>query len=208
MAQPSYALFVTVQPVIRYVYCSTSDQPKARRYMAKWVDTGLCSWPDISSENGILRSSSNAEGITQAPRLSMESLRGPEKEDSDTSARILVVDDETVVCRALESLLAQAGHQAKSCLSGQEAIAKLRNRSFDLVITDLSMPSIGGLDVLKKGQELDLYCKVIVITGHTPLESVVQVMNLGACDCISKRLNIDEIRVVVDSPYGGAKWYW
>lgn len=137
----------------------------------------------------------------------MESLREAQKEGSDTSARVLVVHDETVACRALESLLTEAGHQVQSCLSGQEVIAKLKKRSFDLVIADLSMPGIDGLDVLKKGQELDLSCEVIVITGRTPLESVVQVMNMGACDCISNRLNTDEIRVVVDSPYGGAKWY-
>lgn len=85
-------------------------------------------------------------------------------------------------------------------------MSKLKQGPLDLVTTDQGMPHIDGLDVLRKAQELDTPCEVMVVTGHAALESVGHVVNLGACDGICKRLNIDEIRVVVDSPHGGAEW--
>lgn len=55
----------------------------------------------------------------------------------------------------------------QSCLSGQEAVARLKDGSFDLVITDRSLPVIDGLDVLRQAKELDPTCELIVVTGHT-----------------------------------------
>jgi diguanylate cyclase (GGDEF)-like protein len=121
-----------------------------------------------------------------------------EGESGDAPAKILVVDDEEAVCSFLESLLIQAGHQVLTCLSGQEAITKLRKGSFDLVITDLRMPDVDGLSVLRETKELDPFCEVIVITGYASVQSAVEVMKLGAYDYIGKPFNIEHIRVVVD----------
>lgn len=154
-----------------------------------------------------MRSSTNSDGTVRLLSESIECIGAVEKEDSRTPARILVVDHELATCTAFESLLTEAGHKVQSCLSGRVAMAKLKQSSPDFVDMDLSMPSIDGSDVLKKAQELGPVCEVIVITGHAAPQSVVQVMNLGACGCIRKRLDIDEIRVVIDSPHGGAEWH-
>lgn len=113
-------------------------------------------------------------------------------------ARILVVDADEVECRFLESLLIGAGHTAESCLTPQKPIAKLKGAPFDLVITDLKIPGVHGLDLLREAKELDPFCEVIVITGYASEESVMEAMKLSACDYISKPFNIDQIRRVVD----------
>ena len=84
------------------------------------------------------------------------------------------------------------------CGGGQEAIAKLEEDSFDLIITDLKMPGVDGIGVLRKAKELDPLCEVIVITAYASVESAVEVMKLGAYDYISKPFNVDRIRIVVD----------
>jgi diguanylate cyclase (GGDEF)-like protein len=145
-----------------------------------------------------MRLASGADDVKEASGESMESIRQIGRGDKDSPARILVVDDEMVACRALESMLIDAGYQVQSCVSGQEAIIKLSNSSFDVVITDLSMSSIDGAEVLTRARESDPFCEVIVVTGHAPLESVAEVMKLGAYDCISKTFDIDRIRPVLD----------
>jgi diguanylate cyclase (GGDEF)-like protein len=131
----------------------------------------------------------------------MQCVRQVGRGDSETSARILLVEDETVARKALESMLVEAGHQVQSCLTGQQAMARLKEDSFDLVITDLSLPVIDGLDVLRRAKELDPTCEVILVISHANLESIAGVMRLGACNCIGKPFNTaetkDEITVAV-----------
>lgn len=144
------------------------------------------------------RSLRNARETIKASKEGLESRKGAEKEGGHNPARILVLDDDEVECRVLESLLVGAGHHVESCLSGQEAIAKLKEGSFDLVITDLKMPGVDGLDVLREAKELDPRCEVIVITAYDSVESAVEAMKLGAYDCMVKPFNIDQIRMVLD----------
>lgn len=120
------------------------------------------------------------------------------EERPDTSPRILVVDDEEVVCRFLKRLLSGSGHQVETSFSGQDAIARLEQDSFDLVITDLKMPGVDGIGVLRRAKELDPFCEVMVITAYASVESAVEVMKLGAYDYISKPFNVDRIRLIVE----------
>jgi diguanylate cyclase (GGDEF)-like protein len=142
--------------------------------------------------------SDSPEKVVESLEEGQEVTESAEEESSDTPARILVVDDEEVVCRFLESLLTRVGHQVQTCLSGREAIAKLREGSVDLVITDLKMPAVDGLSVLREAKQLDPFCEVIIITAYGSVESAVEVMKLGAYDYIAKPFNIEHVRVVVD----------
>jgi len=121
-----------------------------------------------------------------------------EEETKESPPRILVVDDEEVVCRFLKRVLDGDRRDVDVCHSGPEAIARLEEDSFDLVITDLKMPGVDGIGVLGKAKELDPLCEVIVITAYASVESAVEVMKLGAYDYISKPFNVDRIRLVVD----------
>ncbi len=123
----------------------------------------------------MIGSSSKAEGTIKACKEGMEAIREAEKEGGDTPARILVANDEEVGCRVLESLLIGAGHQVQRCLSGQEAIAELKEGSFDLVITDLKTPGVDGLDVLGGKGVGPVLREVILITACASVESAVRI---------------------------------
>ncbi len=121
-----------------------------------------------------------------------------EEQRGERLPRILVVDDEEVVCRFLKRVLDGSRREVQVCNGGQEAIARLENESFDLVITDLKMPGVDGMAVLARAKQLDPLCEVVVITAYASVESAVEVMKLGAYDYISKPFNVDRIRLVVD----------
>ena len=116
----------------------------------------------------------------------------------DPQQRILVVDDDEAVCLMLSRALDGAAHHIEMANGGQEAIDRLRDNSFDLIITDLKMPAVDGVEVLRKAKELDPRCEVIVITGYASVKSAVEVMKLGAYDYISKPFNLERIRFLVD----------
>jgi len=138
------------------------------------------------------------EEVVRAPTEDAEASVLSTEEGSGFLTKILVVDDEEVVCRFLEKLLEGGGHDVHISLGGQDAIVRLEEDSFDLVITDLKMPGVDGVGVLRKAKELDPLCEVIVITAYASVESAVEVMKVGAYDYISKPFNIDHIRLVVD----------
>jgi two-component system cell cycle response regulator len=116
----------------------------------------------------------------------------------DRQQRILVVDDDEAVCGFLKRVLEGAGHHVEVSNGGPDAIHRLEKASFDLVITDLKMPGVDGMGVLRKARELDPHREVIVITGYVSVTSAVEVMKLGAYDYISKPFNLERIKFLVD----------
>jgi diguanylate cyclase (GGDEF)-like protein len=146
--------------------------------------------------------------MTSPPRTADDAAahlnQGPDATESHEEAReerlprILVVDDEEVVCRFLKRVLDGDRRHVEVAHGGPEAITRLEEDSFDLVITDLKMPGVDGIGVLSKAKELDPLCEVVVITAYASVESAVEVMKLGAYDYISKPFNVDRIRLVVD----------
>jgi diguanylate cyclase (GGDEF)-like protein len=117
---------------------------------------------------------------------------------SDRSAKILVVDAETSVCDLLGSLRTRMGFEVMTCPNGQDAMERLRKDSFDVVVTELALPGVDGLNLLAKVKELNPYCEEVVVTGCPSAASAVKAMKLGACDYVSKPLNMDQLRSVVD----------
>ena len=110
---------------------------------------------------------------------------------------ILLVDDEQPIREALLLLLKNADYRISGCGSGQEAIQHLKNEQFDIVVTDLFLPDITGIDILKKAKELSPAIEVILITGHASAETAVRAMKEGAFDYITKPLNIEELRLII-----------
>ncbi len=110
---------------------------------------------------------------------------------------ILLVDDEQPIREALLLLLKNAEYRISGCGSGQEAVQHLENEQFDIVVTDLFLPDITGIDILKKAKELSPAIEVILITGHASAETAVRAMKEGAFDYITKPLNIEELRVII-----------
>jgi two-component system, NtrC family, response regulator AtoC len=111
--------------------------------------------------------------------------------------RILVVDDERSLRLALKGLLSKEGYQVETASSGEEAIALVQPGAFHVVITDLSMDGVGGMQVLEHAHNVDPECAVIMITAYGSEKIAVQAMKLGAADYLPKPFDNDELRVVV-----------
>ena len=109
-----------------------------------------------------------------------------ELETSGPPIRVLVVDDEPELCRALGKLLTRNGYEVLSAGDGEAALQLLRQEEIHLVLTDLVMPRMGGLDLLKTGKVLSPHTEFVVITGHGTIEAAVDAMKLGAYDFLEK----------------------
>jgi len=110
---------------------------------------------------------------------------------------ILVVEDENIARRNLEHILKKEGYEVITADSGAKALDLLRRRDFDLVLTDLKMEKVDGMQVLEKARELQPYTEVIMITGYASVDSAVAAMKEGAYHYIAKPYRIDEIRQIV-----------
>ncbi len=113
------------------------------------------------------------------------------------SARILVVDDEDIVIKSCMRILEGGDFQIESSHDGREALRKIEENSYDVIILDIMMPNIGGLEVLRRVKETHPDIDVIMITGLSQIDTAVQAMKLGAFDYISKPFEPDELKLVV-----------
>ena len=114
-------------------------------------------------------------------------------------ARILVVDDEPGIREFLQIMLEREGYEVSSAENGTEAISRFKKKKYDVVIADIKMPKVSGLEVLSSVKELSPETSVILITAHASFESAVEAMNEGAYDYITKPFNVDEIKVTVSN---------
>ncbi len=109
---------------------------------------------------------------------------------------ILVVEDEDIARENLEHILVKMGYEVISADSGIKALNLLKTKDFDLVITDLKMKQVDGMQVLRKTRELQPYTETIMITGYATVDSSVQAMRSGAYYYIAKPFKIEEVRKV------------
>jgi len=112
-------------------------------------------------------------------------------------ARLLIVDDEEIALRNLQHVMEKEGYQVTATQSGAAAVALLKKQGFDVVLTDLRMEGVDGMDVLKRCRELQPETEVIFITGYATAESAVQALKHGAFYYIAKPFRLDEVRKVV-----------
>ena len=105
--------------------------------------------------------------------------------------RVLIVDDEGELVSALEERLNLRGFQAKGVTTGAEALAYIENTPCDVVLLDVKMPGIGGLEVIRKIKEERPGLDVVLLTGHGSAQDVVKGMELGAFDYLMKPVDID-----------------
>jgi len=99
---------------------------------------------------------------------------------------ILVVDDEPLICQQLERLYTHSGYAVTIALSAEEGLERLDNGGIDLVVTDIRLPGMSGIELTKRIQEKSSDVPVIVITGYADIETAVEVLKLGASDYVIK----------------------
>jgi YesN/AraC family two-component response regulator len=106
---------------------------------------------------------------------------------------LLLVDDEQIIRNSLAKELASDTLKVTTVASGEEAIARINNDCFDLVITDLSMPGLDGFQVLKAAKKKSVQTMVIILTGYGSMESIIDALRLGVDDFLQKPCDTDEL---------------
>lgn len=112
-------------------------------------------------------------------------------------AKILIVDDELPVCKSICSALADDFYTVDMALGGEEALRKEQENGYDIIITDLMMPGLNGMDLLNTLIKKKSGIKIIMITGYPSIQSAVQSMKSGAFDYIPKPFTPNELRSLV-----------
>ncbi len=111
--------------------------------------------------------------------------------------RILVVDDEEVARRNLEHILKKENYTVVTAANGVEAISKMEASNFDVILTDIRMEKVNGIEVLERAKNICPETKVIMITGYASVDSAVETMKKGAFHYIEKPFKVDTVRSVV-----------
>src|SRR5512136_45849 len=112
-------------------------------------------------------------------------------------ARILVADDEPRLGSLVTQMLELDGHAVVRAADGAEALTRLAAGRFDVVVTDLRMPGVDGIAVLRAARALPAPPEVVLMTAHASAESAVEAMKAGAADYLTKPFSMDELRLRV-----------
>lgn len=112
---------------------------------------------------------------------------------SKSNTRLLVVDDEVHIRAAMVKALSLVGYEVDEAVSGQQALAMLQADSYDLVVLDIVMPGMGGLDVLRQVHQIRPDVSIIILTGNATLESAIAAVKSAAVDYLLKPASIHEI---------------
>lgn len=112
--------------------------------------------------------------------------------------RILVIDDERVICDACRLVLSEKGHTVALKTTGREGLRAIQQGDFDIVLLDMKLPDIDGMEILKAVREEKPGLCVLVMTGYSIMSNAVQAMKLGAADYLSKPFTDDELITAVE----------
>ena len=111
--------------------------------------------------------------------------------------RILVIDDETVVGLSFKRILVPDGHEVEVCQDPQAGLKAALTGGFDVIFCDLMMPGMTGLEVLREIKAAGIVSEVIIITGHSTVETAVEAMKQGAADYLSKPFSPEQVRMLL-----------
>ncbi len=120
----------------------------------------------------------------------------------ETTAKIMVVDDEKQICRNVEKILS-GNYEVSYAISAKEALEKMAEEAFSLLISDVIMPGMNGLELLKLVKDQWPLTKVIMITAYATTDTAVKAVKLGALDYVAKPFTPDELRSAVDQALTG-----
>ena len=113
--------------------------------------------------------------------------------------KILIVDDDKDIADIFQDLISDEGRSVDVCYNGLDAVESIQKNVYDLIIADLVMPGLGGLDVLRYAKTANPHVLVIIITGHASVETAVTAVKEGAYDYIRKPCKLDEIKIAVEN---------
>jgi DNA-binding NtrC family response regulator len=111
--------------------------------------------------------------------------------------RLLIVEDEDTLCKSLQRVFSKEGYEVDIADSAESAFKLLERNSYDLIITDIILPGISGIELMTKYRETNPTQKVIIITAYASLTTAVEALKAGASDFIIKPLMHDEMKRAV-----------
>ncbi len=120
------------------------------------------------------------------------------QERKATPGRVLVVDDERLVARVLARTLEAAGHEVKTCYDGAAALVEIAKSDFDLVLSDISMPGLDGIELLRSVRQLELDLPVVLVTGTPSMHSAIDAVEYGALRYLQKPVDSAVLRETVN----------
>ncbi|HEY4690206.1 MAG TPA: response regulator [Anaerolineae bacterium] len=116
---------------------------------------------------------------------------------ADTAGSVLVVDDAPQICKALSDVLSTSGYSVRTAPSGERALQIMDSNQFDLIITDLKMSGMSGMDLIDKVKERTPYTSIVILSGFGDMDDVIKAMRAGIADYLKKPFSIDEVLEVV-----------
>jgi DNA-binding NtrC family response regulator len=114
---------------------------------------------------------------------------------------ILLVDDEERFRTTMSKMLTAEGLEVAAVGSGAEALEQLKSRPFDVVVLDVRMPGMSGIEALAEIKKINPQVEVIILTGHASVDAAVEIMKLGGFDYLLKPCSIDDLMLKIDAAY-------
>lgn len=111
---------------------------------------------------------------------------------------ILVVEDEDVIRSIFSETFESWGYEVEDAANGKEALEKAKEKEYDIIITDLNMPYVNGIELIKKLKDKNYLAEIIVVTGFATIDNAIEAMKAGAFDFITKPVNFDHVRFVIN----------
>jgi DNA-binding NtrC family response regulator len=113
-------------------------------------------------------------------------------------ASLLIVEDEEKMRELLQKILTTDGYRVKTASNGSEALAMIEETPFDIVLSDVKMPGLNGIELLKAVKKITAETYVVIMTAFGTIDSAVEAMKQGAFDYVSKPFKMDEIRILMN----------
>ena len=127
--------------------------------------------------------------------------RAGQNEAGAKEMKILIADDDEKLTKILKRELSEEGYEVDSAESGLRTMGLLESDEYDVLLLDLSMPGLGGMDVLKRIKTLDFSTEVIILTGNATVPTAVEAMKLGAYDYLTKPFKLEELKAVLEKAH-------
>jgi DNA-binding NtrC family response regulator len=116
--------------------------------------------------------------------------------------KLLIVEDEDTLCESLKRVFVKEGYEVDIADSAESAFKLLEEKTYDLIITDIILPGVSGIELLARYKEQKPEQKVVIMTAYASLETAVEAIKAGACDFIVKPLMHDEMKRIVRKALG------
>ncbi len=116
----------------------------------------------------------------------------------DDQLKLIIIDDEAIVLKRLRQALEKDGFEVETFEDGSSALKRINEKHFDIVVTDVRMPGLNGIQVLEEIMSRSKQTKVILITGYATIEMAREAMAKGAFDCIAKPFKPSDLREIVN----------